>query len=226
MSGRERPLTTESGGSWSAAATAGIDPLHAFKLTRDPAPRPSSPAWLRSGRRRESRNLYPHCNQRRAKLASMTVDLATSETTLYTRRLSNKVLIAFDHACDQGDVELAEQLLHVLEMTLNRWPLTPDGTRRRNIDSLVAAHEWLWQVRRPTPDARSDTTKVRSSGRPNECLRTRAVQSMRSGCAESVWHSTWPDVGDDWSGPCSSPLPHPSIRLGLGMGSTPLSPLA
>ena len=72
----------------------------------------------------------------------------------YSRRLSDKILIAFHHACDQGDFEVAEQLLHILEMTLTRRPLTPDGTRRRNIESLVAAHERLWHLRHPNLDER------------------------------------------------------------------------
>jgi hypothetical protein len=70
----------------------------------------------------------------------------------YSRRLSDKILIAFHHACDQADFEVAEQLLHVLEMMLTRRPLTPDGTRRRNMESLVAAHERLWHLRHPTTD--------------------------------------------------------------------------
>jgi len=70
----------------------------------------------------------------------------------YSRRLSDKILIAFHHACDQGDFEVAEQLLHILEMMLTRRPLTPDGTRRRNMESLVAAHERLWHLRHPNAD--------------------------------------------------------------------------
>ena len=70
----------------------------------------------------------------------------------YSRRLSDKILIAFHHACDQGDFEVAEQLLHILEMMLTRRPLTPDGTRRRNMESLVAAHERLWHLRHPHTD--------------------------------------------------------------------------
>ena len=73
-------------------------------------------------------------------------------TPRYSRRLSDKILIAFHHACDQGDFEVAEQLLHVLEMMLTRRPLTPDGTRRRNMESLVAAHERLWHLRHPETD--------------------------------------------------------------------------
>src|ERR1700712_5191086 len=70
----------------------------------------------------------------------------------YSRRLSDKILIAFHHACDQADFEVAEQLLHILEMMLTRRPLTPDGTRRRNMESLVAAHERLWPLRHPNSD--------------------------------------------------------------------------
>ena len=71
----------------------------------------------------------------------------------YSRRLSDKILIAFHHACDQGDLEVAEQVLHVLEMMLTRRPLNPDNSRRRNMESLVAAHERLWHLRHPTADA-------------------------------------------------------------------------
>jgi hypothetical protein len=70
----------------------------------------------------------------------------------YSRRLSDKILIAFHHACDQSDFEVAEELLRVLEMMLTRRPLTPDGTRRRNMESLVAAHERLWHLRHPDTD--------------------------------------------------------------------------
>jgi len=68
----------------------------------------------------------------------------------YTRRLSDKILIAFHHACDQGDLEVGEQLLHVLEMMLTRRPLTPDGNRRRNMEGLVAAHQRLWHLQHPS----------------------------------------------------------------------------
>lgn len=65
------------------------------------------------------------------------------------RRLSDKILVAFHQACDQGDYEVAEQLLRVLEMMLTRRQLPPDANRRRNIESLVAAHERLWHLRHP-----------------------------------------------------------------------------
>ena len=63
----------------------------------------------------------------------------------HTRRLSDKILIAFHHACDQADFEVANALLRLLE----RKPPQPEATRRRNVESLVAAHQRLWQLRRP-----------------------------------------------------------------------------
>ncbi len=72
---------------------------------------------------------------------------AGSGAPRYTRRLSDKILIAFHHACDQADYEIAEQLLQVLETLLKRRPLNPDTNRRRSMESLVAAHERLWHLR-------------------------------------------------------------------------------
>ncbi|MEA2741084.1 MAG: hypothetical protein QOH05_4391 [Acetobacteraceae bacterium] len=79
-------------------------------------------------------------------------ETGTGAAPRYSRRLSDKILIAFHHACDQADFEVAEQLLHILEMMLTRRPLTPDGTRRRNMESLIAAHERLWYLRHPNPE--------------------------------------------------------------------------
>lgn len=67
----------------------------------------------------------------------------------HTRRLSDKVLVAFHHACDTSDLEVAEQLLGTLEMMLSRRTPNPDSNRRRSIESLVAAHERLWHLRHP-----------------------------------------------------------------------------
>ena len=67
----------------------------------------------------------------------------------YTRRLSDKILIAFHHACDQNDFEIAEQLLKILEQIITRRPANPDQNRRKNMESLIAAHERLWLLRHP-----------------------------------------------------------------------------
>ncbi|MGX9964944.1 hypothetical protein ACVFYP_16565 [Roseomonas sp. F4] len=74
---------------------------------------------------------------------------ASSNPPRHTRRLSDKILIAFHHACDQGDFEVAEELLRILEMMLTRRPVSPDVNRRKNMESLVAAHERLWLLRHP-----------------------------------------------------------------------------
>jgi len=72
----------------------------------------------------------------------------------HSRRLSDKILIAFHHACDQADYEVGEQLLRILELMLTRRPVSPDTNRRRNMESLVAAHERLWHLRHPDTEER------------------------------------------------------------------------
>nr|WP_283949575.1 hypothetical protein [Limobrevibacterium gyesilva] len=79
-------------------------------------------------------------------------DVVATGAPRYSRRLSDKILIAFHQACDQSDFEIAEQLLHILEMMLKRRPLTADSNRRRTMESLVAAHERLWYLRHPGDD--------------------------------------------------------------------------
>jgi len=70
----------------------------------------------------------------------------------HTRRLSDKVLVAFHHACDTADLEIAEHLLNTLEIMLTRRPTHTDGNRRRSIEGLVAAHERLWHLRHPATE--------------------------------------------------------------------------
>ena len=65
----------------------------------------------------------------------------------YTRRLTDKILIAFHGACDQREFDIAERLLQVLEMMFER-PRVPDD-RRRNTENLVSAHVRLWELRHP-----------------------------------------------------------------------------
>jgi hypothetical protein len=71
----------------------------------------------------------------------------------HTRRLSDKILIAFHHACDQSDFEVAEQLLRILETMVTRRPVSYEGNRRKNIESLVAAYERLWYLRHPEQES-------------------------------------------------------------------------
>ncbi|MBI0433359.1 hypothetical protein D9598_05900 [Roseomonas sp. KE0001] len=65
--------------------------------------------------------------------------------TRQTRRLSDKLWMAFHQACDQKDLEVARDLLHVLERVVFRSPA--DRNFRWNAETLVAAHERLWALR-------------------------------------------------------------------------------
>ncbi len=70
----------------------------------------------------------------------------------HSRRLFDKVLVGFHHACDVADYEVAESLLQILEVMTTRRPRPEDGNRRRSIEGLVAAHERLWHLRHPVVD--------------------------------------------------------------------------
>jgi hypothetical protein len=65
------------------------------------------------------------------------------------RRLSDMILVAAHSACDQGDLEVADRLLTIVEFMLRRGP--PEGRRERRIDMqpLVAALERIWILRHP-----------------------------------------------------------------------------
>ena len=74
----------------------------------------------------------------------------TNRRPRYTlRRVSDCILIAFHQACDQGDFEIAEQLLAVLAMAIAGRRDRPTAPDRRNKESLVAAYERLWELRHP-----------------------------------------------------------------------------
>ncbi len=85
-------------------------------------------------------------------------DPADRDTTLeavpptiprHTRRLSDRIFVAFHQACDTVDLDVAEQLLRVLEKMMNKRHTTNAGNRRHNMDNLVAAFERLWHLRHP-----------------------------------------------------------------------------
>ena len=100
-----------------------------------------------------------------------------------TRRLSDKILIAFHQACDQVDIEVAGELLNVLEFMIKRTHRLPIGANRRTEESLVAAHERLWQ--NPAPWDLE--------------LRARSLPQHSSGCSSASVHS-WPTgaFGSGW----------------------------
>ncbi|MGX9962537.1 hypothetical protein ACVFYP_04400 [Roseomonas sp. F4] len=67
---------------------------------------------------------------------------------IYTRRLSDKILIAFHQACDQDHLEVARMLLECCEMAM-RSTRQPMREQRRAVETLCAAHERLWLLRNP-----------------------------------------------------------------------------
>jgi hypothetical protein len=70
------------------------------------------------------------------------------EAFTYRRRLSDKILLAFHHACDEHDLAVATALLQTLEVLISRLSATGRGSRRRSIESLVGAHCRLWDLKR------------------------------------------------------------------------------
>ncbi len=67
---------------------------------------------------------------------------------LFHRRLSDKLLIAFDQACAIGELTVAHELLCCLEGLVNRPSRNAEQDRRKNLENLVEAHERLWRLRR------------------------------------------------------------------------------
>lgn len=73
---------------------------------------------------------------------------------LFYRRLSDKLLIAFDQACAIGELTVAQELLCSLEGLFSRPNQHADQDRRKNYESLVEAHERLWTLRNKTTGGR------------------------------------------------------------------------
>ncbi|WP_158933024.1 hypothetical protein [Acidisphaera sp. S103] len=91
-------------------------------------------------------------NEQRPEGPASRPELHLASEPRYARRLSDKILIACHHACDQREIEIAADLLDVLEFMISRRPTLPTGKQRRAKESLVAAHERLWQMRHPTAE--------------------------------------------------------------------------
>ena len=67
----------------------------------------------------------------------------------HTRRLSDKLFLAFHQACDTVNLDVAEQLLRILEKIMSKPHSANEGNRRRNMENLVASYERLWHLRHP-----------------------------------------------------------------------------
>jgi hypothetical protein len=81
------------------------------------------------------------------------------------KRLLDSILIAFDSACDQAEIEVAQELLTSLEFMAKRKPSLPGDTKRWLQEGLVGAHERLWHVRCHLHGHENDAAAVVPLGR-------------------------------------------------------------
>jgi hypothetical protein len=63
--------------------------------------------------------------------------------TEYTRRLSDKILFAFNQACDQGYFDVAEVLIRALELALTRQGGFGNTDHRQNMQAVTDAYSRL-----------------------------------------------------------------------------------
>ncbi|MBI3452962.1 MAG: hypothetical protein HY057_09115 [Rhodospirillales bacterium] len=67
--------------------------------------------------------------------------------TVYTRRLSDKILLAFNQACDTREFEVAEHLLRALEIALTKQGGKGKSDKRGELGPVVEAYERLETLR-------------------------------------------------------------------------------
>jgi hypothetical protein len=79
------------------------------------------------------------------------LSVSSTDQERYSRRLSDKINAAFDHACEEGELEVAAELLETLEIVLLRTAPKPDR-REVIVAPLLAAHERLWHLRSLGPN--------------------------------------------------------------------------
>jgi hypothetical protein len=67
--------------------------------------------------------------------------------TVYTRRLSDKILLAFDQACETGALDCAELLLKALELSLTTMGGPGAQDRRLNMEPYMQAFDRLQSLK-------------------------------------------------------------------------------
>lgn len=63
------------------------------------------------------------------------------------RRLSDKILLAFDQACEKGELDVAELLVKALELTLTRVGGQGNVDRRVDLGPVTDAYSRLKRLR-------------------------------------------------------------------------------
>lgn len=71
--------------------------------------------------------------------------------TADSRRLADKILAAFNHACEQRDLEVAEALLHALEMSLTAYGGRGAVEKRAGFEEVGAAFTRFERMRGGSP---------------------------------------------------------------------------
>ena len=73
--------------------------------------------------------------------------LPDSQTLHVPRRLSDVIELAFDQACIQRDLQVAESLVDILDILATRVHVAPSKDEHRKVTTNVVAHERLWRLR-------------------------------------------------------------------------------
>jgi hypothetical protein len=74
-------------------------------------------------------------------------DYSMSEVPQYTRRLSDKILMAFNQACEQRAVEVAGLLIQALELALTKEGGPGKVDHRKDLEAVFQAFDRLKNVR-------------------------------------------------------------------------------
>ena len=88
---------------------------------------------------------------------------ATAEALQYGRRLTDKILIAFHHACDAADILTAEELLGTLDRLIARPVLVEKYDRRKIVETLADANYRLWDLKRQVSAAAAQVSTTEPS---------------------------------------------------------------
>jgi hypothetical protein len=68
------------------------------------------------------------------------------QLALHLRRMGDKILAAFGHACEQDELEVAALLLVEYERFITRPPINLSSERRSEFGTLISAHARLWAL--------------------------------------------------------------------------------
>ena len=93
---------------------------------------------------------------------SRALGVQTGTAPRQSRRLPERILVAAHQACDLGDLDIAAQLLSILETVIGQRSGSVDPGRRRVMESLIAAHQRLWHLRHGEATGEELATRAQS----------------------------------------------------------------